>query len=593
MALAQYPRCLVVATVFFDEFLGDVRAAAFRIETPLSVQWTRNAARKADEFRVELNYRDLPIDPRIVSAIHVLILLGEDGADLETQSALRFTGYVDLPEISLDRGAARLVLDGRDYTRLALDTPWRQVANEAPVVGASGKATKKSRIRIKSGQTLGEFVKSWWTRMEVDIPSAETRPEILFEPQPAGSTQLEDLRVDRPAAGSILAMENGETAWDVLTKVCEWFGLVPMWTLDPILGAVLLIRSAASASNHVIEMAWGRNLSELKLSKNLQAPDRKQVRVAAYNPRLGRVFVADFPATPVPKSAPGTGGKLRDTSSDAYQERYLKTKLEKQQAQLRDQALQVQAGNAAPRSLATIGASVSYTADQLQEVQARIAAKTAADVAAAERSKEYARKYQFFREADRPVGVLSPAVDAIEFEFGSEDFQRAAAGIPTSAPTSASPGPPPVPQLDLKRVQYNLYGDYDQKTVNETARRIYEDQGRQRIAGTVKTKDLAALNGADIARVGNGDRLVLRIDPLTLHGVDHLTPGAAEDYLGDQNRPNALPPDAARFAAEQLAIMRNNFVEFYITEAQHSWDHKTGYEASITFSDFIVDRGTQ
>ena len=579
--MSQYhsPRCHLVLTVFFDDFKGDVAPAAFVIESPRKVAVRRNAARKADECEIELNYRDFPIDPRMVSAIHVAVSMGDTDSPFSSKAFMRFIGYVDTPEIELDRAHGSLHLTGRDYTRLALDTPWRQVANEAPVYDKDGKATTKSKIRIRRGMTLGTFVTEWVKRMDVAVPSAVSQPEVLFE-----SRAYEGLPLDKVATGSILAMQNGDTAWDVLLLVCEWYGLLPMWSLDPVLGAVLLIRSASAATNRRASFAWGRNVTEFKLSKNLQAPERKQVRIVAYNPRLGRAIAADYPKTPRPHSAMGPGGKQRepDPGSDIARKRYWEERI---------RILQEQIPTAPPESYAAITHSMNYATLRLGVAERNIAADL--EDMSSEVAKQRARDH-FFKEP-----VPGTAADSETGEIAAADFRQAAKTVSADKVKEGAALPKPATnsgkstktaKLDLRRVQYNLYGNYSPEDVRAIAKRVHEDQGRHRTLGSFKTRSLYDEEGQDIAGLGNGDILVMHIDPTTLHGIDHMAPGEAEEYLKDPHRANALPEQSAAFLASQLPYIRESYIEFYITSAEHVWDSREGYHASITFSDYIVDR---
>lgn len=443
------PRARVFVTALFNR-LADVELAVFEIDAPQRIEWTRTAARKADKCTIELAYRDFPIDPRLLSAIHVGVYVGDVDPVPASPRYLRFIGNVDVPEVLLNNADARIRMECRDYTGLALDRNWRRVADEAP---RDEEESKKSRIRIPAGMTLGAFVAQWRRRMRPQGATATSEPETVFD-EPSFAA----LRLDKAASGSLLAMGPSDTAWDALALVCEWYGLVPMWDIDPTRGAVLRIRAASAEGSRTVSLDYGRDLVELNLKRNLQAPERKQVRIAAWNPRLGKVLASEFPASPVET-----------------------------------------------RTLSTEGAAESTIA-----------------------------------------------------------------------------------KSQLRRVQYNLYGDYDLRSVQEIAQRVYQDQGRRRLTGAVRTMEMRDADGNDVLALSNGDTLVTSLSPTTIHGIDHLSTGAAIRYLSDPARPNSLPPLAARAVADGLARMRNLSTEFYVEQVTHVWDHDEGYNAEIRFSDFIT-----
>ncbi len=444
------PRARVFVTALFDRAVTDATRAVFELDAPRRLEWTRTPARKADKCTIEMAYRDFPVDPRLLSAIHVGVYVGDVDPTPASPQYLRFIGHVDVPEVLLNNGEARIRMECRDYTGLALDRNWRRVADEAP---RDQKESKKSRIRIPDGATLGTFVAQWRQRMRPEGSTATSQPETVFD-DPATAA----LRLDKAASGSLLAMSNTDTAWDALALVCEWFGLVPVWDIDPSLGAVLRIRTASARGSRSVALDYGDALTELTIKRNLQAPERKQVRVAAWNPRLGEVLTAEFPESPIQTRTLGLEGAAESTLAKSQ----------------------------------------------------------------------------------------------------------------------------------LRRVQYNLYGDYNVRDVQDVARRVYQDQGRRRLTGTVRTREMRDGDGVDVLALANGDRIVTSLSPTTLHGIDHLSTEAAIAYLSDPVRPNSLPPLAARAVAESLQRMRDLSTEFYVTQVTHTWDHDEGYSAEIAFSDFLI-----
>jgi len=584
MAVLQFPRCRLIVTAFFDDWVRDIQPAAFEISTVKRSEWFRNAARAPDKATIEIDYRDFPVDPRLISAIHVAVFVQEDGAP----DTLCFVGYVDTPTSEIDANRAIVRLECRDYTRLGLDRTWRTVAKEAPIVGADGKPTKKTRISIPKGQTLGGFVDAWRKSLDSSAPTAFSPAPTVFE-----DPSFRGLDISKVASGSNLVLKNGDTAWDALLTVCEWYGLLPVWTIDPSEGPVLLIRSAAAASNRTVRFVWGENVERFKIERNLQAPERKRVRVVAYNPRLGKAIAADYPPFIRPKSGINTDGRrveptksTRPTLSDAEldalaDESYLFFAREVPgrdflQGQIEQERRNEAFGRAIDSTWSRVFAGVPDT--PLPFLQAGL-----------ERQAEQVRLQQSLERNEREQlsrRFKTREVPGAAFLQGEIDKRL---GLDRKPKTNTGPADT-TEKYELARVQYNLYGDYTQAQVNDIAKRLYEDQGRQRILGTIKTRSITDSAGVAVSQIGNGDRLIMKIDPATLHGVDHMDEAAARAYLSDPARPNALPDAAAYFISENLGRMRDSQIEFYVVEARHTWDSADGYSAEIDFSDFIVDR---
>lgn len=423
--MTYYPRCSVLVDAYLHGGLSPLTFVA----TPTDISIDRNGPRKADTADITLPYRDFPLDPRLISAAHVHIFLADVGAaggNVELLgSNLRFQGLVDVPESTLSSDDSSTKFTCRDYTAIYLDLPWRSVADAA---GAEGKA-----LAIPPTATLAQFVES--VRAKVS-PNGD-RPPTVFDDPTLGAVSLA-----QRAAVSNLAMQDGDTAWDVLTVVCEWYALVPSWDIDPVAGPVLRIRGAYSPTDVRATLQYGRDVESLQFRRNLRAPERKAVRLSAWNPRSGTVITAFWPRE---------GAVRGDT------------------------------------------------------------------------------------------------------------------------PALGEGGSPTV--LGIRRVQYNVEGDYSPRDLIEMARRIYEDQAQGRIVGTIATPHMRDIDSTDLLRLANGARVICSIDA----AIDTVPPAT-------------LPPevraalDAARSDVSALTV------EFFVKSARHSWDVTEGYRVEVEFTDFLLDR---
>lgn len=483
------PRAVVKIDALFKSIVEATRFASWEA-IPRRVEWQRNDARHADKAKITLLYRDFPLDPRMLSTVHVQVFVADVGGTdvagnerpLELSPAnLRFQGYVDVPEVSLSNDMTEVTFDCRDYTALYLDKPWRSIADEdlieeypkpvsrvvrggnlvysrfAPVPKGAPAAPggRNTRIRIPETLTLEQFVEMVRSRVN-PLPPAK-RPPTLFD-DPA----LQTRNVAAVVGRNNLTMQGEDNAWDVLTKVCELFGQIPTWDLDPVIGPVLYIRRASTFSSLVnyAELNFGTNVRRLTYRRNLTAPERRAVSVVAWNPRRGQVI----------------------------------------------QGLAPPAGEAE--------GEVIYPQGVKQSVQIR---------------------------------------------------------------------------SEVRRVQYLVEGDFNQRDVDDIALAIFYGQSQRRIEGTVETVNMTDTVGGNVLRLKNADRLVVRIGSDVVAGTLHLSDSAAAAYLSDPDRPNSVSPEVALTLVQALRQVERLEVEFFVLEARHIWDSSTGYEVSVDFQDFLFD----
>lgn len=233
---------------------------------PITASIVMSSPRQAGQFTMEFNFRDLPIDPRIVRALGVEIHLGvvspEDYAAgmgglrddtgrllsqlrtrseildpftgrpaVETQTLL-FYGTADTWEVDHGDGTSRAILAGRDLRGIFLDTyvPVARVAKvnlEQPIdrVVADILATLPAKFDL----VIDVFTdRNEW-------PNGQT-------PSPADRKGVTRLRLDEGgSAGSQPAGGSKLRYWDLITQYCNLVGGIPYFE-----GTALWIRPARS-----------------------------------------------------------------------------------------------------------------------------------------------------------------------------------------------------------------------------------------------------------------------------------------------------------------------------------------------------------
>lgn len=297
-----YPRCLVLVTALFDDQVGGAVPATWSC-VPKSVEITRNNARTADTCRLQLDYRDFPLDPRLLKAVHVSVHL-EAVIDptiplVPWRLNLRFIGIVDTPEVTLSASGESVSLDARDYTAIWMGRSWRSLVQ--PIRGPKGGSAYVLATPV--GMTLGMLVEQ--LRLAI---TPLTAPALFMDPTSAALQPW--MRTGR----ATFAPEPEDTAWDLLIRLCDLFGLTPVWELDQ-----LVIRTAAQAGIGSAFMVYGQNVERLMFRRNLQKPEEKNVKVVAWNPVAGISLEA---AWPPPSSLPldlGENGTPKATTAKYVQ----------------------------------------------------------------------------------------------------------------------------------------------------------------------------------------------------------------------------------------------------------------------------------
>lgn len=261
-----YPRALVSIQALFDSQIDGAGLFVQKWDcTPRSVEVTRNNARTADTCRVELDYRDFPMDPRLIKDLQIAVHM-ESVPDPFFQIAplpsnLRFVGRVDEPEVTLGPDQETVRFEARDMTGIFMDFKWG--GNPIPV----------------ANMTLEDVF------LLVQFTAAPLTPPAIFIDQKAANYPV-DIRL---GGREFFTPDKDDTAWDVLCKLCDLFALVPVWNI-----AVIEVRTAVTFPAIASAFVYGQNVSTLKFHRNLKQKKAIGVKVVGWNPILGQSFEAIY-----------------------------------------------------------------------------------------------------------------------------------------------------------------------------------------------------------------------------------------------------------------------------------------------------------
>lgn len=279
---AYYPRCKAILTILLygQDDLVVVEAV------PRSADWTANTMREADTARIEFDYKDLPVDPRSIRSILVLLFCGDAQApDVELNTGSRedavFIGYADEPETALEESGERVTLTCRDYTGLFLDYKW----------GADA---------VNLAQPLEWIVEDFLNA----VPGVQDL-QVFFD---GGS---DTIRLDKLTGKTIYTPEDDDDAWTVLVSVCQLAGLIPTFRKD-----ALWILSPGDVQTSNASFLYGSNLTRLTFKRKFNETRSGQVRLVCWDETAREHREATYPVKPVIVSKKvSTSGKVKETAA--------------------------------------------------------------------------------------------------------------------------------------------------------------------------------------------------------------------------------------------------------------------------------------
>lgn len=308
---------------------------------PRSVSIERNGFRTADTCSIELDYADVPFDPRLVRAAFVEVVVGsvssedfEAGFRGETNArgvsrsvaqqqpggsvastVTRFAGVVDEWDIDFNSDGFAVMVECRDLTALMSDTPLP--------TGVSIDLTKPLDEGVRDFLAQFPATRGLPVRFAVPAPSPIPVPAAAIPPQ----RRARRGRVVRQARTGDQKMK----IWDHITDVCVAAGIIPI-----VKDYVLILeqpRTAFSQGNPSV-LVYGRNISKLQFARKLGGVKVPTIEIRSYDPSIGRtrwarwpqagnvtsgiIGVSDPPTSPQRVNDPGVSGAEPDEKIQTY-----------------------------------------------------------------------------------------------------------------------------------------------------------------------------------------------------------------------------------------------------------------------------------
>lgn len=290
MSQVYYPQCRAILSVVFDGFGiksgivdpfskngGDSDPTVIKV-IPRASTVNLTGYKEADTWSLDFDAKALPISPDLVRAINVEIYMFDAKSvnpsieDFAQERYLLCAGVADNSSLQASSSGREFSCDGRDYTALLIDKHW------------------DPRVRVPTGVVISQAVQDI-----VDLATQKARigrtlsvQYVCTKPEPVvGAYRTKTNKKGKP-------VKAGETAWDVIYKMCLTEGLIVfvrgfnVIITDP---QTLTLQNA----NKARKVAYGRNLSSLKIDRKLGKEKAPQVEVTCYSSKQRGSISARFP----------------------------------------------------------------------------------------------------------------------------------------------------------------------------------------------------------------------------------------------------------------------------------------------------------
>jgi hypothetical protein len=266
--------------------------------------------RSAGKFRVRFNYRDVPMDPRMFSAIGVTIRFGTVDSSIASRPSRTprvpdpttfagvMVGVADTAFVEHTESGSYVELEGRDLRGLLADS-------KAPAAMFSKLDLRKDIgdvvNQILGLHPFGPYFQAILRR------SGQFENGKLPSPYASGDATRVQLGADGKGSTASTAASDEVSFWDLIVNYCYVCGVVPYFktTLDPNAEARLVLaplrtyyqqeegdtpfsgRTARTTPDgrtiRVRELAYGRDVSQLSFERKFQGAKGRGIRVVCLN----------------------------------------------------------------------------------------------------------------------------------------------------------------------------------------------------------------------------------------------------------------------------------------------------------------------
>lgn len=309
MSQIYFPQCRVTLSVVFENFGGANIFDPFAAEDapqiiqviPKDAQVNMTGYKEADTWSLTFDAKALPFSPDIIRSVAAEIYIFDAKSvspsdaelwSLSSEENMLVTGLADNAEINYSSDGRVFTMDGRDYTCLMLDKHW------------------DPRTKVSVGSPISKVVQEI-----VDLSTGASKhggrtltvEYICDKPEPV----VGQYKTKTNKKGIPIKDASASNAWDVIYKLCLTEGLIvfvrnfKVIITDP---QTLTLQNA----NKTRVVAYGRNLSNLQVTRKLGKEKVPQVEVSCYSSKQRKPLRAVFPAAGQ-ETTTGIGTKKEET----------------------------------------------------------------------------------------------------------------------------------------------------------------------------------------------------------------------------------------------------------------------------------------
>lgn len=276
-----YPQAVLTIKVRWEKFSREANSILdqdyeFSV-IPKRISVEINDYTSADTFNATLDYKSFPFDPRTIRAMGVTVhiqdmkslYIGQSTKNIikPTQENAIFQGFIDEEAIKFDDNSRTISIEGRDFTSLLLDAPYK------------GNA-------LDLGKPIDVLVNDLLQELEA------TR-QIKVDNRTGGSLPIvSSYASDLTALGKSRSGKKKEKYWDVITEVVGRAALIAYIELDKL---VITKPRVLYSDSQPYQFIYGRNLKELGFKRKLGRQKGINICVRSLNFRTKEVIEAKIP----------------------------------------------------------------------------------------------------------------------------------------------------------------------------------------------------------------------------------------------------------------------------------------------------------
>ena len=267
------------------------------------VRLDSNSHNEADECEVTLSYDDAGIDPRFLRSAEVYVFLGDGdalGNFTPNSGNLRFLGIATNVERALSESSGKdIKIRALDYTTLFI------AAKPYP----PSKVPSLSATLIEAWNLVCDntgFFDPATKAVVSTVQRFKNRLTIVGLPDAAAGLTLGSAVSPRLAKLGTLQAHQGADAWAVWQTAVGSLGLITF-----IRGDQCIVTTATDyyTADDPPLFAWGKNIVEMRETRDVHALSSKNVGVESFNPLTGQTLEAFYP--PLSAAVSGRGKKKK------------------------------------------------------------------------------------------------------------------------------------------------------------------------------------------------------------------------------------------------------------------------------------------